>query len=76
MDTIGKGKISGHILDTEGEPVDEAKIRLKRGKKKLKTILSDMNGNGFFEFGGLEAGQYKIFVTKKELQKNHRDCIT
>ena len=70
MDTIGKGKISGHILDTEGEPVDGAKIRLKRGKKTLKTISSDMNG--FFEFGDLEAGQYIITVTKKSYKSTKK----
>ena len=73
MVSIGKGKISGHILDTEGEPISGAKIRLKRGKKALKPIVSDMNG--FFEFGDLEAGKYKIFVTKKSYKRTKETVL-
>ena len=73
MELIVKGKTSGHILDTEGEPIGGAKIRLKRGKKALKTVSSDMNG--FFEFGDLEAGRYKIFVTKKSYKRTKETVL-
>ena len=59
----GKGSISGDVVDTEGEPIDAAKISLKGKKtKRLKTASDE---DGYFEFTNLKADTYKLIARKK-----------
>ena len=57
----GQGSISGYVLDIEGNPIGNAKVRLKRGNIAEKTVSDE---DGFFEFEDLDAGTYVVIVRK------------
>lgn len=59
---VKKGSISGYVVDTKGNLIKNAKIRLK-GANVLKKTSS--NEEGSFEFTNLDAGIYIITVLKK-----------
>lgn len=65
---IGKGSISGNVIDTDGNPIKFAKIGLKAVNTNIfkKTIS---NEKGFFEFTDLDAGTYIVAVFKKGYKK-------
>ena len=69
-----KGSISGDITDTEGNPIESAKIRLigKRTKVSKRTTSDE---DGFFEFTDLSADTYTITATRKGYKKG-RQVIT
>lgn len=63
-----KGSIFGDIIDTKGNPIESAKIKLKGiNTKILKKTTSDEEG--LFEFTDLDADTYKIIATKKGYKK-------
>ena len=49
--------VSGTVLNSEGEPIPEAVIRIG-----ANSVKSDVNGN--YQFDGLEIGRYNMAVTK------------
>lgn len=69
-----KGKISGFVADTGGNPIESAKVKAKGVETKIiKKAFSD--AEGFFEFAGLEADTYKITGSKKRY-KNAKETVT
>ena len=63
-----KGSISGDVTDTEGYPIESAKIRLKGKQTKVpKRTTSDEDG--YFEFTDLDADTYTITATRKGYKK-------
>jgi alpha-tubulin suppressor-like RCC1 family protein len=63
-----KGSISGDITDTEGYPIESAKIRLK-GKRTKVSKKTTSDEYGFFEFTDLSADTYTITATRKGYKK-------
>jgi len=64
-----KGSISGDVIDTEGNPIESAKVNLKGiNTKILKKRTS--SEDGLFEFKGLDADTYIIKVRKKGYKKS------
>ncbi len=63
-----KGSISGDITDTEGYPIESAKIRLK-GKRTKVSKKTTSDEDGFFEFTDLSADTYTITATRKGYKK-------
>lgn len=63
-----KGSIFGDVIDTKGNLIESAKIKLKGiNTKILKKTTSDEEG--LFEFTDLDADTYKIIATKKGYKK-------
>ena len=56
--------IYGYVLDITGEPIENARLKLK-GLKNKYSAKTASDKDGFFEFTGLEAGKYLITVKKK-----------
>ncbi len=75
--TIEPGKkciISGYVMDRRGNPVESAKIRLKKAKSMiLKKTFSDEDG--FFEFTDVDADTY-IVTALKSGYKTVKQTIT
>ena len=63
-----KGSISGDVTDTEGYPIESAKIRL-RGKQTRVSKRTTSDEDGFFEFPDLSADTYTITATRKGYKK-------
>ena len=63
-----KGSISGDVTDTEGYPIESAKIRLK-GKRTKVSKKTTSDEYGFFEFTDLSADTYTITATRKGYKK-------
>ena len=63
-----KGSISGDIADTEGNPIESAKIRLI-GKQTKVSKRTTSDEDGFFEFTDLSADTYTITATRKGYKK-------
>ena len=57
----GQGSISGYVIDIKGNPIGNAKVRLKRKNIVEKTVSDE---DGFFEFEDLAAGTYAVIVRK------------
>ncbi|MDN3514320.1 MAG: PQQ-dependent sugar dehydrogenase [Candidatus Brocadia sp.] len=69
-----KGKIFGYVVDTKGNPVESAKVKLKGEETKVKKeTFSD--AAGFFEFADLEEDTYKI-TAKKRGYKKGKETVT
>ncbi len=64
-----KGKISGTIVDTEGNPIDSVRVRLKGIRTKFSSATLS-NTNGSFEFTDLNEGTYMIFTKKKGYKRS------
>ena len=63
-----KGSIFGDVIDTEGFPIESAKIKLKGAQTKVsKRTTSDEDGT--FEFNDLSADTYIITATTKGYRK-------
>lgn len=57
------GRISGYVYNMKGNPIESAKIRLKRADSRvLKKTFSDEDG--FFEFTDVDADTYIITALK------------
>ena len=63
-----KGSISGDVIDTEGFPIESAKIKLK-GKQTKVSKRTTSDGDGTFEFNDLSADIYIITATRKGYRK-------
>ncbi|HSP63587.1 MAG TPA: ice-binding family protein [Pyrinomonadaceae bacterium] len=62
--TAANGNISGHITDSNGNPVEGAVIRLK-GTQNRKTIT---DGNGYYNFDSVETtGAYTVVPSRPNL---------
>lgn len=71
---VGSGRISGIVVDTEGNPVTSAKVSLKKRKKKgLRKTTSDENGT--FEFSDLKADVYTIKTQKKGYRNSKHTVV-
>ncbi len=68
-----KGAISGHVVDTGGNPLASVELRLK-GKKK-KSYNGSTDEDGFFEFQDLEADTYTL-IAKMRGYKRVQQRIT
>lgn len=64
MEPVESGKIFGYVLDNEGIPVGVVKLRLEGIHTGIWQTVS-FNTDGFFEFNGVEQGDYKILAKKK-----------
>lgn len=74
LEEVVKGSISGYIVDIKGDPVANARIKLKGIKTGyLSNAASD--ADGFFEFEDLEADTY-VLVVKKKGYKKARKTLT
>jgi len=64
-----KGSIFGDVIDTKGNPIESAKVKLNGiNTKILKKTTSDEEG--LFEFADLDADTYRIIATKKGYKKS------
>ena len=57
----GQGSISGYVVDIEGNPIENAKVRIKRKNIAEKTVSDE---DGFFEIEALDAGTYVVIARK------------
>lgn len=57
-------KIYGYVVDSNGQYIDTAKLKL-RGKKTKKSKITYSDTSGYFEFTDLEADTYTITSKKK-----------
>jgi len=63
IEQMQNGRISGYVYNMKGNPIESAKIRLKRANSRvLKKTFSDEDG--FFEFADLDADTYIITALK------------
>ena len=64
LEVVVKAKISGYVVDINGDPIENVKIKAKGVKTGYKkTAASD--ADGFFEFGELDGDTYIIVAKKK-----------
>ena len=62
------GTIYGYVVNIQGNPIEDARVRLKGVRTKAsKSTASD--ADGFFEFTDLEADTYLLFAKKKRFKK-------
>ena len=73
MEIIEKAKISGYVVDIQGEPIESVKLRLKGIKTGYKSTSSS-DADGFFEFVDLEADTY-VLIAKKRNYKRAKQTI-
>lgn len=64
MDPIPKSMISGYVLDTQGNPINGARLRLV-GIEKLISQYTVSDSNGFFSFSDVDSGTYAIIAGKR-----------
>jgi len=57
----GQGSISGYVVDIENNPIENAKVRIKKKNSAEKTVSDE---DGFFEFEDLDAGTYTVITRK------------
>ncbi|MBM4056296.1 MAG: M6 family metalloprotease domain-containing protein [Planctomycetes bacterium] len=62
--------ISGYVYDSDKEPVEKAKVKC-RGESRIN---DETDEDGYFEFGNLQEGIYKITVKKKGY-KRHKETL-
>ncbi|MDN3515837.1 MAG: SBBP repeat-containing protein [Candidatus Brocadia sp.] len=67
------GRISGSVIDTEGVPIESAKVKLKGKETKTKMDTSS-DADGFFAFEDLGADTYKV-TAKKKGYKNAKQTV-
>ena len=64
LEVVVKAKISGYVVDINGDPIENVKIKAKGVKTGYKkTAASD--ADGFFEFDELDGDTYIIVAKKK-----------
>ena len=74
LEVVVKAKISGYVVDIQGDPIESVKLRLKGIKTGYKSTASS-DADGYFEFGNLEADTY-VLVAKKRGYKRAKQTIT
>ncbi len=73
LEEIVKATISGYVVDINGNPVENVRIKAKGVKTGYKiTVTSDTDG--FFEFTDLDADTY-VIIAKKNGYKKARQTI-
>ena len=74
LELIEKGKISGYVANTKGNPIESVKIKLKGvTTKTLFTTSSD--ADGYFEFADLDADTYGIIAKKTGFKRASKTVI-
>ncbi len=66
-------KINGSVVDTEDNPIESAKVKLK-GKKTGKSETTYSGEDGYFKFEDLKADTYTI-TAKKKGYKNDKQTL-
>ena len=62
------GTIYGYVVNIRGNPIEDARVRLKGVRTKVsKSTASD--ADGFFEFTDLGADTYLLFAKKTRFKK-------
>jgi len=74
LELITKGTITGYVVNTKGNPVESAKIKLRGIKTKISTTTSS-DADGFFEFTDLDANTYVIIANKKGYKRSNKTVI-
>src|SRR3989304_3835748 len=64
MEEVVKAKISGYVVDIEGDPIEKVRLKIKGIKTRYKDSESS-DAEGFFEFPDLEENTYVITAKKK-----------
>ncbi|MFC2158561.1 tetratricopeptide repeat protein [Acidobacteriota bacterium] len=84
----GKGRITGEVLDSEGNTIVSAILTLEFLGKDVSTLESKTNKRGMFSFMGLGTGQWRITASMdgyipssseiyvRQLEKNPKITIT
>jgi tetratricopeptide (TPR) repeat protein len=62
---LGKGRISGVVLDEKGDPIEGVLIVAESLKYKGTKLQTYSEKNGHFAIGGLGTGYWKITASKK-----------
>lgn len=60
----GKGGILGYVLDTKGNPINRARLRLE-GIETLISQYTVSDSKGFYSFSDIDAGAYAIISGKR-----------
>ncbi|HHT9107486.1 MAG TPA: S8 family serine peptidase [Candidatus Wunengus sp. YC63] len=74
LELIERGSISGYIVNTKGDPVESAKIKLRGIKTKISTTTFS-DAEGYFEFADLDAETYVIIAKKKGYKRSSKTVI-
>jgi len=74
LEVVVKAKITGYVVNIEGDPIESVKLRLK-GIKTGYNSTSSSDADGYFEFDNLEADTY-VLVAKKRGYKRAKQTIT
>ena len=64
LEVVVKAMISGYVVDIDGDPIENVKIKAKGIKTGYNSTISS-DADGFFEFKDLEADTYIIIAKKK-----------
>src|SRR3990172_5883297 len=67
MEEVVKAKISGYVVDIEGDPIEKVRLKIKGIKTQYNDSASS-DAEGFFEFPDLEANTYVITAKKKRFR--------
>jgi len=67
MEEVVKAKISGYVVDIEGDPIEKVRLKIKGIKTKYNDSESS-DAEGFFEFPDLEENTYVITAKKKRFR--------
>ncbi len=68
MEEVVMGTIYGYVVNIQGNPIEDARVRLKGVRTKVsKSTASD--ADGFFEFTDLGADTYLLFAKKTRFKK-------
>ena len=68
MEEVVMGTIYGYVVNIQGNPIEDARVRLKGVRTKVsKSTASD--ADGFFEFTDLGADTYLLFTKKTRFKK-------
>jgi len=62
---LGKGRISGQVVDENGKPIDKALIVAQSLKYKGTKIQEYSDAKGNWAIGGLGTGYWRVTATKK-----------
>jgi len=65
----GTGKITGYVVDYEGNPIESAKVKLK-GENTGTNEIRYADEDGYFEFEDLKADTYKVKTRKNGYMKD------
>ena len=74
LELIEKGSISGYVVNTKGDPIESAKIKLRGIKTKISTTTFS-DAEGYFEFADLDAETYVIIAKKKGYKRSSKTVI-